>query len=69
MSWVLDVGRHFRHGNESGIGNAGCGEEMVGLVHETVERIVEKLTHGFHLLPRCSPGNPDEIFGVRYDNS
>ena len=64
MSRVLDVGRRFRHGDEPGIGNTGCGEVMVGLVHEAVERIVEKLPHGFHLLPRCSPGNPNEIFGV-----
>ena len=45
MSWVLDVGLCFRHGDESRIGDSGCGKEMVGLVHETVERIVEKLPH------------------------
>ena len=69
MNWVLGVGRRVRHGDEPGIGDSGCGEEMVGLVHEAVERIVEKLPLGFHLLPRCSPGNPNEIFGVSQDDS
>ena len=69
MNWVLVVGRRVRHGDQSGVGDTGCGEEMVGLVHETVERIVEALPHGFHLFPRCSSGNPNEMVGVSQDDS